>query len=153
MRKTGRRVYDSVCADRWGRVGRRLPLALTPRLGSLFVIDEIRKVEPAHMSDLQVRFAEAQQGAQGLAERPDNDTMLKLYALYKQATRGDAAGDRPGPFDFVAGRSSMRGARLPVHQPRTRCSDTSTWWLLSAADTGSAAPCAMLSLYARPGDH
>jgi acyl-CoA-binding protein len=54
------------------------------------------------MSDLQVRFAEAQQDAQGLAERPDNDTMLKLYALYKQATRGDATGDRPGPFDFVA---------------------------------------------------
>ncbi len=27
--------------------------------------------------------------------------MLKLYALYKQATAGDATGDRPGVFDFV----------------------------------------------------
>jgi len=53
------------------------------------------------MSDLQARFAQAQQDANGLAERPDNNTMLKLYALYKQATQGDAAGDRPGSFDFV----------------------------------------------------
>ena len=28
--------------------------------------------------------------------------MLKLYALYKQATKGDAKGERPGGFDFVA---------------------------------------------------
>jgi acyl-CoA-binding protein len=27
---------------------------------------------------------------------------LKLYALYKQATKGDATGDPPGGFDFVA---------------------------------------------------
>ncbi len=53
------------------------------------------------MSDLQVQFAQAQQDVQGLAERPDNNTMLKLYALYKQATGGDAKGERPGAFDFV----------------------------------------------------
>ena len=28
--------------------------------------------------------------------------MLKLYALYKQATKGDVAGEPPGGFDFVA---------------------------------------------------
>jgi acyl-CoA-binding protein len=27
--------------------------------------------------------------------------MLRLYALYKQATTGDVTGDRPGAFDFV----------------------------------------------------
>jgi len=53
------------------------------------------------MSDLQARFAKAQRDVNGLAERPDNNTMLKLYALYKQATQGDAAGERPGSFDFV----------------------------------------------------
>ena len=53
------------------------------------------------MSDLQVRFAQAQLDVNGLAERPDNNTMLKLYALYKQATQGDATGDPPGGFDFV----------------------------------------------------
>lgn len=54
------------------------------------------------MSDLEKRFAQAQQDVTSLASRPDNDTMLKLYALYKQATRGDATGDPPGGFDFVA---------------------------------------------------
>lgn len=53
------------------------------------------------MSDLQKRFAQAQQGVNSLAERPDNNAMLKLYALYKQATKGDATGERPGGFDFV----------------------------------------------------
>jgi len=53
------------------------------------------------MSDLQARFAQAQQDANVLAERPDNNTMLKLYALYKQAIQGDAADERPGSFDFV----------------------------------------------------
>jgi len=54
------------------------------------------------MSALQDRFAQAQQDVNGLPERPDNDAMLKLYALYKQATKGDATGERPGGFDFVA---------------------------------------------------
>lgn len=37
-----------------------------------------------------------------LPERPGNDVLLKLYALYKQATEGDVSGDAPGMFDFVA---------------------------------------------------
>jgi acyl-CoA-binding protein len=53
------------------------------------------------VSDLQARFAQAQQDVSALAERPDNNTMLKLYALYKQATEGDATGEQPGSFDFV----------------------------------------------------
>ena len=53
------------------------------------------------MSDLQTRFAQAQQDVNALAERPDNNTMLKLYALYKQATQGGATGEQPGSFDFV----------------------------------------------------
>jgi acyl-CoA-binding protein len=53
------------------------------------------------MSDLQHRFAQAQKDVNDLSERPGNDTLLKLYALYKQATIGDAAGERPGAFDFV----------------------------------------------------
>ena len=52
------------------------------------------------MKDLQVRFEKAQQDANALPERPDNQTMLKLYALYKQATLGDVSGERPGGFDF-----------------------------------------------------
>jgi acyl-CoA-binding protein len=53
------------------------------------------------MSDLQARFAQAQRDVTALAERPDNNIVLKLYALYKQATQGDATGEQPGSFDFV----------------------------------------------------
>jgi acyl-CoA-binding protein len=38
-----------------------------------------------------------------LSEKPDNDTLLKLYALYKQATEGDNKEEGPSNmFDFVA---------------------------------------------------
>lgn len=53
------------------------------------------------MSAVNDRFAQAQEDVKKLAKRPDNDTMLKLYALFKQATQGDAEGDGPGGFDFV----------------------------------------------------
>lgn len=53
------------------------------------------------MSTLQERFAQAQTDVNALSERPNNDTMLKLYALFKQATKGDVSGDQPGGFDFV----------------------------------------------------
>lgn len=53
------------------------------------------------MSDLQALFQQAVQDSKQLASKPDNDTLLKLYALYKQATKGDASGKRPGRFDMV----------------------------------------------------
>jgi acyl-CoA-binding protein len=54
------------------------------------------------MSSLQERFEQAQKDVNSLSRRPDNETMLKLYALYKQATKGDVSGEQPGGFDFVA---------------------------------------------------
>jgi acyl-CoA-binding protein len=54
------------------------------------------------MSDLQASFAAAVADSKQLPERPDNMTLLKIYALYKQATDGDASGERPGFTDFVA---------------------------------------------------
>lgn len=53
------------------------------------------------MSDLKSQFDVASQAAKKLARRPDNETLLKLYALYKQATQGDASGKRPGFTDPV----------------------------------------------------
>ena len=41
------------------------------------------------------------QDSQNLPQRPDNNTMLQLYALYKQATVGDVNTKRPGMTDFV----------------------------------------------------
>lgn len=55
------------------------------------------------MSDLKEQFQAASVAAKSLPERPDNDTLLELYALYKQGSEGDVAGDKPGLFDFVAG--------------------------------------------------
>ena len=53
------------------------------------------------MADLQQQFEQAARDIQTLDERPDNDTMLRLYALYKQGSEGDVKGDKPGFFDFV----------------------------------------------------
>ena len=53
------------------------------------------------MSDLKSQFEQAQKDVKGLSERPSDDDMLALYALYKQATAGDVSGDKPGMFDFV----------------------------------------------------
>ncbi|MEJ8675508.1 acyl-CoA-binding protein [Chromobacterium amazonense] len=53
------------------------------------------------MSDLQTLFTQAQADVKTLSERPDNQTLLQLYALYKQATDGDASGERPGMMDFI----------------------------------------------------
>ncbi|MBE0612945.1 MAG: acyl-CoA-binding protein [Burkholderiales bacterium] len=54
------------------------------------------------MSDLKEQFETAVAESKNLAERPDNNTLLKLYALYKQGSSGDAGGERPGMTDFVA---------------------------------------------------
>ena len=53
------------------------------------------------MADLRMKFEEATRESQTLSERPDNNTMLRLYALYKQSTVGDVNTSRPGQFDFV----------------------------------------------------
>lgn len=53
------------------------------------------------MSSLDDRFEQASQDAQQLPSKPDNDTLLQLYSLYKQATVGDASGKRPRFTDFV----------------------------------------------------
>ncbi|MGL4650381.1 MAG: acyl-CoA-binding protein [Caldilineaceae bacterium] len=53
------------------------------------------------MSDLKAQFEAAAAQSKQLATKPDNETMLALYAYYKQATLGDATGSRPGMFDMV----------------------------------------------------
>ena len=51
------------------------------------------------MADLAQQFADAQariKPVTGLG----NDTMLELYAFYKQSTAGDVSGARPGMMDL-----------------------------------------------------
>ncbi|MCK7555084.1 acyl-CoA-binding protein [Chitinophaga sedimenti] len=53
--------------------------------------------------ELQEQFEAAVAASKTLAEKPDNDTLLQIYSLYKQATEGDVNVEAPAnPFDFVA---------------------------------------------------
>lgn len=53
--------------------------------------------------DLKQQFEQAIADSKGLKEKPDNETLLQLYSLYKQATEGDLNATPPSnPFDFVA---------------------------------------------------
>jgi acyl-CoA-binding protein len=53
------------------------------------------------MADLKAAFDKAVADSKQLPEKPDNMTLLKIYALYKQATEGDVEGKRPGFTDMV----------------------------------------------------
>jgi acyl-CoA-binding protein len=50
---------------------------------------------------LQEQFAQAQIDSKNLPERPDNMTLLQIYALFKQGSIGDVTGERPGFTDMV----------------------------------------------------
>jgi diazepam-binding inhibitor (GABA receptor modulator, acyl-CoA-binding protein) len=45
-------------------------------------------------------FADAQKRVKTLSSAPSNETLLELYAFYKQGTEGDVKGSRPGMMDF-----------------------------------------------------
>lgn len=51
---------------------------------------------------LQEQFDQAMADSKNLPERPDNMTLLKIYALFKQGSAGDVEGPRPGFTDMVA---------------------------------------------------
>lgn len=51
---------------------------------------------------LQEQFHQASSDSKNLPERPDNLTLLKMYALFKQAGSGDVTGEQPAMTDFVA---------------------------------------------------
>jgi acyl-CoA-binding protein len=53
------------------------------------------------MTQLKARFAQAVTDSKQLPDKPDNMTLLKIYALYKQASAGDVDGKRPGFTDMV----------------------------------------------------
>jgi acyl-CoA-binding protein len=53
------------------------------------------------MADLNAAFEAAVANSKNLSERPDNATLLKIYALYKQGTAGDNAEKKPGFGDMV----------------------------------------------------
>ena len=69
------------------------------------------------MATLKSRFEKAAEDVKQLSERPDNDTLLKLYALYKQGAEGDVSGPKPGFFDFVGTAKYEAWAKLKGTKP------------------------------------
>ncbi len=53
---------------------------------------------------LNEKFDDAQKRVKALPAAPGTDTLLELYALYKQGTAGDVDGKRPGMLD-IKGRA------------------------------------------------
>ncbi|HCX32360.1 MAG TPA: acyl-CoA-binding protein [Rhodocyclaceae bacterium] len=53
------------------------------------------------MTNLAARFEAAAAASRTLKERPANEVLLRLYALYKQGSAGDVEGRRPGFTDMV----------------------------------------------------
>lgn len=53
------------------------------------------------MPDIITQFEAAARDVKNLPRQPDNDTLLELYALYKQATAGNTSGKRPGFTDPI----------------------------------------------------
>ncbi len=52
--------------------------------------------------DIKIEFERAITDSKSLSAKPGNETLLQLYALYKQSTAGDVSGEAPSnPFDFV----------------------------------------------------
>jgi acyl-CoA-binding protein len=69
------------------------------------------------MSDLNAAFEAAVKNSTSISERPDNATLLKIYALYKQATEGDNEAKKPSFTDMV-GRQVGRLGKAQGHLGR-----------------------------------
>ena len=65
------------------------------------------------MSTLNEQFEQAVADSKNLSERPDNMTMLKLYALYKQGSTGDVDGKRPDRKSTRLNSSHFQVSRMP----------------------------------------
>jgi len=70
-------------------------------LGNMAPVNAQKHAPETRMADLKAAFEQAVSESKQLPEKPDNMTLLKIYALYKQATAGDVEGKRPGFSDMV----------------------------------------------------
>jgi len=71
------------------------------------------------MASIQEQFQQAVLDAKSLKTRPDNDTLLRMYALFKQGTEGDVSGPPPGMFDFVASAKFQAWSKLEGTSPES----------------------------------
>jgi diazepam-binding inhibitor (GABA receptor modulator, acyl-CoA-binding protein) len=76
--------------------------AVPTMLGNMRIVKtDFHAQETPSMSDLKALFEKAVAESKSLPDKPDNMTLLKIYALYKQASAGDVDGKRPGFTDMV----------------------------------------------------
>ena len=63
----------------------------------------LRTARSGRQRSLRARaaFEAATAASRTLQKAPDNDTLLALYSLFKQASAGDVVGERPGALDMV----------------------------------------------------
>jgi len=71
------------------------------------------------MASIQEQFQQAVLDAKSLKTRPDNDTLLRMYALFKQGSEGDVSGTPPGMFDFVASAKFQAWSKLEGTSPES----------------------------------
>jgi diazepam-binding inhibitor (GABA receptor modulator, acyl-CoA-binding protein) len=64
------------------------------------------------MTDLQTSFEKAQKQLTTLTERPRSDQLLMLFALFKQATEGDAPQAPPPDSDAIGRAKHQAWMRL-----------------------------------------
>ena len=68
---------------------------------------------PSSVNELHHQFHLAADEIRHAKERPDNDTLLMLYGLYKQALEGDVHGCQPTSFfDFIGTAKQEAWGRL-----------------------------------------
>ena len=72
------------------------------------------------MADLKTKFEKASDDVQKLSKKPDNDTLLKLYSLYKQGTTGDVEGKGPGCWILKGEPNMMPGQNFRAHLKKRR---------------------------------
>ena len=54
------------------------------------------------MTDLNNQFETALAQSKEISEKPSNEDLLFMYSHFKQATKGDCDGKRPGMMEMVA---------------------------------------------------
>ena len=86
----------------------------TPDLRGVMAAGWMRMGE---MASARLTFEQAARDVQLLPQRPDNETLLRLYALYKQGSEGDISGQKPGFFDFVGTAKHEAWSRLKGTPP------------------------------------
>jgi len=70
-----------------------------PDLIETTIIRDMKVGKSRMAMDLKEQFGQALEEAKSLPSQ-SNEVLLELYGLFKQATQGDAEGERPGGFDF-----------------------------------------------------